>query len=209
MLLRNLRLPASLALVTGLLGGCGAGAAIFGPEIITLTSPSTLDGYTTSAGDVVPDSASNGIGVGDNGSDDGRRGFVRFSLVGLPLGAEIVSAELRMAQAAVTGSPYASLGDVRVDHVNIGAALDAGDHFAVPLLWDVGPLATDGALLVKTLDVTARVLADIAAGRPTSDYRLRFEVGSDLDGAVDTAHFEDIENNLGTGAYPVLVIEYK
>jgi hypothetical protein len=209
MLLRTLALPASLVLGAGLVGGCGAGEAIFGPETYTLHAPSTLDGYVTSAGAVLTNSTANGIAVGDNDADQGRRGFVRFNIAGLPLGAEIESAELRLAQAAVTGLPYVTLGTLRVDHVDIGAALDAVDYAAVALLANVGTLSTDATLTVKFLDVKAEILADIAAARTTSDFRLRFTTQDDGDGLFDTAHFEDMENNLATGAYPELVIVYK
>jgi hypothetical protein len=113
-----------------------------------------------------------------------------------------------MAQAAVTGLPYA-LGNVLVDHVDIGAALDATDYAAVALLANVGTLSTDAVLTVKFLDVKAEVLADIAAARTTSDFRLRFPATTDGDGLIDSVHFEDMENNIGTGAYPELVIVYK
>ena len=208
MTLRTLALPASLALAAGLLGGCGAGEAIFGPETFTLHAPSTLDGYVTSAGTVLSNSTANGIAVGDNDADQGRRGFVRFNIAGLPLGAEIESAELRMAQASITGLPYA-LGNVLVDHVDIGAGLDATDYAAVALLANVGTLSSDVVLTVKFLDVKAEILADIAAARTTSDFRLRFPITTDGDGLIDSAHFEDMENNLSTGAYPELVIVYK
>lgn len=208
MLLRHTFLPGSLALVAGLLGGCGAGAAIFGPEIQTLHAPSTLDGYVTSAG-FVSTNSTNGIAVGDNAADEGRRGFVRFNIAGLPAGVEIVSAELRLAQAAVLGAPYATLGTVRVDHVDLGVGLDAGDYAAAPLLSNFAVLSSDAVLTVKVVDVKARVLADIAAARTTSDYRLRFPTASDLDGVIDSALFEDVENNNATGVFPELVIEYK
>jgi hypothetical protein len=208
MTLRTLALPTSLALAAGLLGGCGAGEAIFGPETFTLHAPSSLDGYVLSTGGVLT-SSSLGIAVGDNTANAGRRGFVRFNIAGLPAGAEIESAELRMAQADVTGLPYATLGNVVVDHVDIGLVLDATDYASAALLANIGTLSSDVTLTVKFLDVKAEVLADIAAARTTSDFRLRFPVQTDLDALTDSVHFEDMENDLLTGAYPELVIVYK
>jgi hypothetical protein len=208
MLLRTLPLALSLSVAAGLLGGCGAGEAIFGPETFTLNAPATLDGYVVASGGVLENSTTNAIAVGDNGSE-GRRGFVRFTLAGLPAGADIQSSELRLAQAAVSGVPYGSLGDVRMDHVDIGVALDAGDYAAVALDFDIGAMSLTAALDVKVLDVTAKVIEDVAAARTTSDFRLRFPIADDGDAIEDSAHFEDMENHLFTNAVPVLVIQYK
>ena len=199
----------SLALaVAGLLSGCGAGGGLFGSSEVTTNEPSTLDGYVTSDGIVVANGAS-AMAVGDNGADNGRRGFVRFTLAGIPSGATIVEAVLHLAQADVTGAPYATLGSVRVDHMDLGAGLDAGDYAAAPLVSDVGTLSGNAALETKSLDVSSSVAADVAAGRSTSDYRLRFLVTTDFDGIIDTAHFEDMENNQASGQVPVLTVVWK
>jgi hypothetical protein len=208
-MLRTSLLSGSFALAAAaLLGGCGAGGGLFdSPEIVS-NQPATLDGYVTSSGIVVA-TGPNGIAVGDNAGDDGRRGFVRFSLAGIPGGAELVSATLHMAQAAVTGVPYATLGNVRVDHMDLGPGLDAGDYGLAALDLDIGALSSNAALEVKSIDVTAQVAADRIAGRPTSDFRLRFLAMTDLDGLIDSAQFEDLENNQGSGQVPLLTVVYK
>lgn len=201
-------LSGSFALAAAaLLGGCGAGASLFGSPEIVVHQPAILDGYVTAGGFPFPTSV-NAIAVGDNGAE-GRRGFVRFSLAGIPAGAEIVSAVLHLAQADVTGAPYASLGTMRVDHMDLGVGLDGGDYLAAAFVSDIGTLSTNAVLDVKSLDVTSRVAADLLAGRTTSDYRLRFPIQNDGDVAVDSAHMEDMENNKGSGQAPLLTITYK
>jgi hypothetical protein len=205
---RTSMLSASLALAaTGLLGGCGAGASLFGSPEIVANQPALADGYVTASGGVYTNS-SNAIAVGDN-SVEGRRGFVRFSLGGIPGGAEVVSAVLYLAQADVSGTPYATLGTMRVDHMDLGAGIDAGDYFAAALVSDIGVLSANPLLETKALDVTLRVAADLTAGRTTSDYRLRFPLQDDGDAVVDTAHMEDMENHKGSGQLPLLVVTYK
>lgn len=63
----------------GLLSGYGGGGLTGGAPDVVVNAPSTLDGYVTSAGGVLA-TASTGVAVGDNAGNDGRRGFLRFSL---------------------------------------------------------------------------------------------------------------------------------
>lgn len=191
----------------GLLTGCGGGGLTGGAPDVVVNAPSTLDGYVTSAGGVLT-TASTGVAVGDNAGNDGRRGFLRFSLGAIPPGATITSAVLRVAQANVSGIPYPVLGSLHVDHVDIGLALDGADYAAPALSFDIGTLSTDPTLTLRSLDVTGRVLADRAALRTTSDFRLRFNLGTDGDSFEDSTHLEDLENSQGTGQAPVLVITY-
>jgi hypothetical protein len=204
-------LRGSLALsLAGLLTGCGGGGIFFGdPETVT-NEPATLDGYVTSAGAVVAASATNGIGVGDNNANEGRRGFVRFTLAGIPSDAEIVSAQIQLFQGGLDGNPYATLGTIRVDHMDLGAGLDAGDYNAAALVSDVGTLSINWNIEAKTLDVTTSIAADLMAGRPTADFRLRFHLGNtDADGLNDTARFQDMELNLPAGTAPLLTVVWK
>jgi hypothetical protein len=204
--MRPIRLSSLFPVV--LLAGCGA--AEFGspgPEFVVLPSVPGVDGYTTSAA-FVSTAGANAIAVGDNAGDDGRRGFVRFDLSAIPAGATVLSAVLHLYQGDIDGVPY-GLGSVRVDHIDVGAALDAGDHFAAAIALDIGVLSTDNVLEWKTLDVTAAVAADVAGVSPTSDFRLRFPVGTDGDGVLDTAMFEDAEGHLATGLFPTLSVTYQ
>ncbi len=116
---------------------------------------------------------------------------------------------LRMHQSAVIGAPYATLGSVIVDHVDIGLTLDAADFGAAALQAGVGLLSSDATVGPKSLDVTSQVLADIAAARPRSGFRLRFPVASDADAADDFAQFNDGEDSFGNGLLPFLIVSYE
>ena len=201
---RSIRLPVLLLLVGPLLAGCGGGG---NTVTVSLLSISALDGFVTNTGFV---DTTHAVAVGDtDGSfSNVARGFVHFDLSGLPAGVNIVSAELRLQQSTVFGAPYATLGNVVVDHVNIGIALDASDFGALALLSDVGTLSNNPVLELKTLSVTQRVRADLAAARSTSDFRFRYPTGSDGDGADDYVEFNDGGNSLGNGIRALLIVKY-
>jgi hypothetical protein len=170
--------------------------------------PAVLDGFVTDDG-FVDTATSSAVAVGDTDGtfDNYARGFVRFDRSSLPPGATVVSATLRLHQSAVTGAPYATHGDVLVDHVDIGTSLDAGDFGALPLIPALGTLSDDAGIESKDVDVTAAVLADVLAGRTTSDFRLYFPLPTDGDGAEDYVQFDDVEGHFGDGV-PVLEVEY-
>lgn len=56
-------------------------------------------------------------------------------------------------------------------HMDLGTALDVDDFDASPL-GALGTLSSDADIEFKALDVTAAVLADIAAGRAFADFRV-------------------------------------
>jgi hypothetical protein len=201
------RAPATLAwLLLAGLAGCGGGGG--GLATSSQSLPAVLDGFVTDDG-FVDTATSSAIAVGDTDGtfDNHARGFVRFDRSNLPPGATIVSATLRLHQSAVVGSPYATHGDVVVDHVDVGTSLDAGDFGALPLIPALGVLSDDAGIESKDVDVTAAVLADVLAGRITSDFRLYFPLASDSDGAEDYVQFNDVEDHFGDDV-PLLEIEY-
>jgi hypothetical protein len=200
------------AFVSLLFAGCGGmGGPEDGPPaasaFVALTSSADVDGYVTSAGDVSTGSVI-GIPLGDNSFNDVARGFLRFHLAGIPAGSTVLSAVLRVHQGDVTGLPYATLGSLRVDHLDLGAGLDAGDDAAAALTSNIGAISVDSGIELKSIDVTAQVAADLAAGRTTSDYRLRFLFGTDFDGASDYVQVNDAEDHLGSGSVPLLLVTF-
>jgi hypothetical protein len=137
------------------------------------------------------------------------RSFVTFSLAQIPAGATVTEATLRLRQGAVFGTPYA-LGTVVAEHVTFALPGPAAADFASAA---VSPgfdtVSTDAALVVRAVDVRARVLLDLAAGRPRSQFRLRFTpVEANGDAASDAAAFEDSANDLGTGDPPTLTVTF-
>jgi hypothetical protein len=139
---------------------------------------------------------------------NGYRVFYSFDLTALPPGGTIGSATLRLYQESVQGNPYGELGNVVVDHLDYGAALDSADFDAPALTSNIGTLSSNANLEYKSLVVTSRVLADIAAGRPRSQFRIRFS-GNDgnNDGSNDNATFTDGEWLLGN--YPKLQVTFR
>ncbi len=188
-----------------LLSGCGGGGT--GSVTFTIASTASVDGFVTNTAFV---DTGTPISAGDTDGSFGNvaRGFVQFDRSGIPAGATVLSAVLRLHQSAVFGVPYASLGNVVVDHVVIGLSLDAADFGASPLQADVGVLSSNAVVGLKSLDVTAQVVADVAAARSSSDFRLRFPLGSDANALDDYAQFNDGEDSFGNGILPLLVVRY-
>jgi hypothetical protein len=215
---RAMKEPTMLFVVRGMLlavlfvgAGCGGGGG--GNLVsITLTSDPAVDGFTTQGGGF----AVGFVLVGDEVGNDGIRGLYRFPLAALPAGASISSATLNVNQfEASTGSPYdaaAGLGNLQVESVDISLGLNAGldqDDYATAALSAIpGNLSTSAALGPRSLTVTGAVQADRAAGRLTSDFRVRFTSQTNGNGAADQVKLNSGSDNGGTGAFPTLVIRY-
>lgn len=147
-----------------------------------------LTGTTTAAGGLVGD-VDDPIAAGDSAQDVPHRGLFTFDLATLPEDAvEVIAATFTTRQIGVIGTPYVDLGAaLQLEHVSFsefdGAAYDAAPHAAM------GEFAEAGQVTIE-VDTTAAV-EDDRANRATrgdrSQYRLRFEVGSDGDATVDAA----------------------
>jgi hypothetical protein len=133
------------------------------------------------AGDQAIASPGSDVRVGDDAARDPLidvRGFIGFDLSGLPGGLRLQSVTLVATQCAVTGSPFA-LGSVVVDHVNYAAPFDTAVFAETPLASIVGTLSTDTTLGPRSITVTSSVANDIAAGRTSSQFRLRMSTAND------------------------------
>jgi hypothetical protein len=196
-------------------GGAGSGSG--GAVTVTIASTAALDG-----GGVYDADGSRGVftvggnpGVGD--FDFFLRGrrfrmFVSFDRSAIPAGATVTSAEFRINQASVFGTPYATHGTVVADHVDYGSSLTVADLDLPPIEPVEIPVSSDAAVGYKAVDVTAFVQGDVADGRTRTQFRLRFDpVESDGDATNDRANFEDGEGSCcAPGPYnpPLLVITY-
>src|SRR5687767_3029935 len=178
-------------------------------DAVSLASDPELDGWVDSEGDF--DASSDPI-TGDR--DDvqpgvGNRQLFSFELTGVPIGATIVSAELRLFQVSTNGDPYGELGVVVVDHVDYGPALDGSDYDGGTLFLDLGELSVDSTSESKVLDVTAAVQDDVDLARFRSQFRIRFDgADSNDDGTPDHAVFGDAEADVSTHR-PVLVVVFE
>lgn len=201
------------AFIAGALAVSGCGGSDGASDVtVTLLSAAGLDGT------IVMNGAPSGVSVtgaviqvGDTpvlGTDLAVRGFLSFSRAAIPPGATLVSATLRLHQSFVFSTPYATLGSVFVDHVDLGAGLDFTDATSPALSDSFGILSSDTSIAYHTLDVTAQVAADISAGRSYTEFRLHMLVGADADGTEDITHWDDGEDGLGSGNVPQLVVVY-
>ena len=141
----------------------------------------------------------------------GYRQLYSFDLSTIPGGATLVTVNLRLYQAGVSGDPYGELGDVIVDHVAYGSALDGSDYAGGTLSASIGTLSTTSDVEYKNLDVTDELVADLAAGRPRSQFRIRFSPADGNDyGNSDLALFTDQELSccVGVTQQPKLVVTY-
>jgi len=127
--------------------------------------------------------------VGDTSADLQYKTFVGFTLPQLPAGAVVELVTLSGSQAGATGSPYL-LGAVSARHVNT-ATIDA-PAFTAPPLADAGVFSIDTTLGLHNLDVTARVIDDLAnhvARGDRTQFRLEFPSATNSNGASDAANF--------------------
>jgi hypothetical protein len=202
------------ALAVSLLGSlpaCGGGGD--GPVTIRLLGDDALDGFVRSDG--TPFAVGGGPAIGDVDvalPGLGHRMFFSFPLAAIPPGTTLVSVTLEITTRGVLGTPYATHGNAILDHLDYGPTLDGGDYGLASLAPAFATAATDATLGTKSVDVTARVMADIAAGRPNSQYRLRFSLlDSDNDGVSDVAGWEDAVLSGGSpaGAEPKLIVTYQ
>jgi hypothetical protein len=205
-LLGAILLSTSIACIAGACGG-GADRPLL---IVTLASEPSRDGNVRNDGTVL--TAGGAPFTGDIDASTlgvyGRQ-FFSFFLEQIPPGALIESALLRLDQQAVSGSPYLSHGALLLEHVDFGPSLDAGDFDVAPLSGGL-VLAPNATVGLKTLDVTALLQADLAAGRRRAQFRLRFAtLTTDTDGENDCAFFADAENSVGGGTVPILEIRLR
>jgi hypothetical protein len=204
-----------LALVVAACGGSGGGGPGGGPApvpvTVNITSTPTLDGSVFSDGRVFPDIYPQ-PGHGPTGTLL-QRGIYHFSLAGVPAGAQVESATIRLEQFIATTAPdaYVEMGPLLADHIDMNglAALIPGLFAGNTLTSGFMTVATNRNPTLFNLDVTARVAADVAAGRDSSAYRLRFtnEAGA-VAGNNASTFFTDGEPHNQLATVPTLVITY-
>lgn len=190
---------AHLVLLAALLVGCGGSRPSHVELVEVVPSDVLVDGFVTNTGFVVQDERPL---AGDDAIDQVARAFYRFPHPALPAGAEVVRAIFLVGQEGVSGAPYADLGEALVDHVDLGPGLDASDFDSPALALAFGVLSTSPALEEKALDVTALVVADIAAGRARTDLRIRLASDTDADQAGDFTIWNDAPGSGVTGSVP-------
>lgn len=145
-----------------------------------------LTGTATATEPKFPDAD---LAVGDDPDGIEYRAFMSFDISMLPLSAvEIESAVLATRQIGELGAPYASLGTrMQIDHLSFAAL--GGEAFAAAPHDAMGDFAEHEQVVVR-VDVTGAVDDDRAhrlERDELSQFRLRFELGSDGDETADAA----------------------
>lgn len=137
------------------------------------------------------------------------RGFVAFDLSSIAPSAKVTEATLKLYQAKIVGSPYASGGNLKVDHLTYGDSLDDSDYGMSALSSSFDNLSSNPTLEWKEVDVTEQLRNDLANARSVSQFRIHFQIENTGGNATgDFAYFESAENTLKSGNIPQLVISY-
>jgi hypothetical protein len=197
-----------------------AGNHLARPLKVTFSTMRTLQTEVLSEaafdGVVVGGSAINGyplISVGDNVSDAPLRGFLSFPFPEDNDG--VLGGTLRLYVLQIDGTPFADLGRLVLEPVDLGMGLDPGDFGAVALapgLEDDGTGWAAGS--DHSYDVGDWVRQAGAAGRERLQVRLRFATDTDSDGFADAVYLyahealDDQNINAGPEYIPTLVLTY-
>lgn len=102
------------------------------------------------------------------------RAFFGFELAPIPTGSAVTNAQLSITLCAMSATPFDSLGPLIAEHVDYGNGTMLDSYSMAPLEATQYVVATAGPLATHTVDVTSAVASDMAAGRPHSEFRLRF-----------------------------------
>jgi hypothetical protein len=193
-----------------LLIGCGDGGTLGGGPgggvvVDTLFGIADLSGIVQSDGS---SSATSNPFVGDVDATDSNRttrGLLSFDLTTIPPGRNVVTAFLRVYQSQVVGAPYGDLGNIVLDHVIYGNALDSVDFVDGTIDSEFATLSSSDSLGIKRANIFKQVKADLAAGRTESQFRLGFSLkdGNDND-LQDYAVFRDEEDF----PPPIIIVTY-
>lgn len=194
-----------------LAAACGGGGSDLAWEDHdrTYTSVPDRDGYIWKSGFL---HTSARLFAGDNDgliNNDAIASVLCFETGGIADSAVIESATLRVYQERVQGSPYSKIGNLVVDHVDLGEDVSLDDYDGGNITRNIGTLSTTTAEEWKTLDVTAAVQANVSANRARSEFRLRFSTEANGDNISDHMVANDGDDTEGSGNLPQLVVSYR
>ena len=180
-------------------------------QTVVLGSEAALDGYRRNDGN---GSTSEQILVGNgqalaDGGELVARGFFSFDTSAIPAGATIESVRLEFYQRTTQGLPYASLGNLVLDHVNYGPSLGAAAFDTPALHSAVLPqmILPNASYILADPTITLWVEENLAAGRSRFQLRLRFAQETDGDSDEDLVVIESGE--APDGHPPRLTIVYR
>ncbi len=177
---RVLRVALASSLLPALASCGGGGGGGGGPDVLTVTLPidMTQTGSIDSAGFVFSAASSGLVFVGDQfalGSDLEFRGFLSFSLVGVPTNIVIDSAVLTMKGHVESGDPWTNLDFAFADKLNLGGTLGPAAFGAAGTAPALFPIFLTGADQTKSLDVTAALNSNLNENNSTMTVRVFFD----------------------------------
>jgi hypothetical protein len=208
---KSFALTAVLAAVVGS-SACGGGGGGGPPTPVTVTilSIPALEGdiHSNGAEQVGPNFH---IALGDyanaQGPVSGVRAFTSFDVSVIPPNATVRSATLTLYLKNSVGSPFATLGDIVVDHVVFGNVLEAGAYSRSGLGDAIATLPAEVTPGPKSVSLTSAVALDVAS-RTFSQYRIRFTVESDNDGDSDGVAYFSSGQAPTQDERPKLIVTY-
>jgi hypothetical protein len=166
-------------------------------KTIAIRSDAALDGYQLNVGygstvDQIVIGNGQFAASGDQGGELVSRGFVSFDLSAIPVGANILSVELRFYQQAMMGDPYGKLGHLLLECVSYGDSLEPAGYDAPAIGEQILDVRTasetwvtlSGEPLTSWLR-TVTALSPPPRGQRRFQLRLRFAQETDGDGQED------------------------
>jgi hypothetical protein len=178
-----LLIPLALITACWTANGCGVTG-----QTVRLDVALDRTGTLSSDGNYSPTSSGNPI-VGDTVNNLEIRAFLSLVLAPIPTGVNISKVTLHLEGASSLGNPFGDFGPLRVDHVDVGAGIDPADFDGGGLTTTIASIPTlpmDMSMVVE-LDITPYVQADLAAQRPTSTFRFRFNSAPTVENQADYA----------------------
>jgi hypothetical protein len=138
------------------------------------------------------------------------RGFLSFDLSDIPEGATIEGVELRFYQKAVQGEPYEKLGNLMLEQIDYGSALDPSAYDR-PVL-DSAMLATlpspSSWYILSDPSLASWVQTTLGKGQDRFQLRIRFAQETDGDNEEDWISIEPGGGILSSPNAPTLTIRY-
>lgn len=156
------------------------------------------EGYVV--GGVSPVTDAPFMALGDNALDNPFVGVLCFDLTGI---GSVEQATLTFHRGLGLGDPW-SMGPLFMDHIDGGGSLDAADATDPALTEAIYELMDEPSW---TLDVTAQVQADVAAGRSASSFRIRFDLTTNGDATQDIYRVI-MSKHVASEQHPSLVISH-
>lgn len=172
--------------IAGCGGGGGGGDEEPAAEPITLVCHVVPGRQATTRADGFVHTAVIDVGDYFNPPDEiGVRAIYGFDIQWIPVGARIQLARLTLSIASTDGEPFLGLGNLWVEHVDVGAEIDSSDYDRTAITPAVDFIGSHPGSDPFSFEVTAAVQADVDASWSTCDLRLGFSKQSNEDGTHD------------------------